>query len=178
MYYIISDSYFQTMILTHVMARHWLGAKPQESHWWLVTSILIEISLKCILDHPTDKTPKRPISLIPECTCPISHNATLCNRNVHMCTFLLQNGALWDMGLMHCGTCTIGPIDNQHLFRLGIGTDHVTSHYLNQWWQNSLLTQVCITKPQWVERYESVSSSILVITYKQLIQSYMVWHWG
>ena len=23
----------------------------------------------------------------------------------HMCTFQLQNGALWDMGLVHCGIC-------------------------------------------------------------------------
>ena len=27
----------------------------------------------------------RPISQIPECICAISHNATFCNRNVHMC---------------------------------------------------------------------------------------------
>ena len=25
-----------------------------------------------------------------------------------MCTFLLQNGALWDMGLVHCGICEMG----------------------------------------------------------------------
>ena len=45
----------------------------------------------------------RPISQIPECTCAISHNATFCNRNVHVCTFLLQNDALLDMAQMHCG---------------------------------------------------------------------------
>ena len=28
-------------------------------------------------------------SQIPECICATSHNATFCNRNVHMCTFLL-----------------------------------------------------------------------------------------
>ena len=28
------------------------------------------------------------------------------NRNVHKCT--LQNGALWDMGLVHCGICATG----------------------------------------------------------------------
>ena len=32
-----------------------------------------------------------------------SHNAPFCNRDVHTCAFLLQNGALWDMGLAHCG---------------------------------------------------------------------------
>ena len=25
----------------------------------------------------------------------------------HICTFLLQNGALWDMGLVHCRICTV-----------------------------------------------------------------------
>ena len=45
-----------------------------------------------------------------KCIRQISHNAPLCNRNVHTCTFLLQNGALWDMGLMHCGIYATGSI--------------------------------------------------------------------
>ena len=32
-----------------------------------------------------------------------SHIASFFNRNMYMCTFLLQNDALWDIGLMHCG---------------------------------------------------------------------------
>ena len=51
---------------------------------------------------------KRPMSRIPQCITQISHNAPFCNRNVHMCTFLLQNGALWGMGLVHCGNCATG----------------------------------------------------------------------
>ena len=47
----------------------------------------------------------RPISQIPPCIRQISHNAPFCNRNVHTCTFLLQIGALWDVGLVHCGIC-------------------------------------------------------------------------
>ena len=39
-----------------------------------------------------------------------SHNIlgkyhTLYHFVTEMCTFLLQNGALWDMGLVHCGIC-------------------------------------------------------------------------
>ena len=49
-----------------------------------------------------------PIPQIPQCKKQMSHNATLCNRNVHMCTLLLQNGASWDIGLMHCGICATG----------------------------------------------------------------------
>ena len=48
-----------------------------------------------------------PISQIPQCIRQISHNATFCNRNVHMCTFLLQNAALWDMGIVHPGICEV-----------------------------------------------------------------------
>ena len=31
----------------------------------------------------------------------------LWQKCAHMCTFLSQNGALWDMGLVHCGICAI-----------------------------------------------------------------------
>ena len=42
-----------------------------------------------------------------------SHNASDEYTTMHhfvteMCTFLLQNGALWDMGLVHCGICATG----------------------------------------------------------------------
>ena len=55
----------------------------------------------------------RPIGQIPQCIRKISHNAPFLNRNVtpNMCTFLLQNGALWDAGLVHCGICEIGLYD-------------------------------------------------------------------
>ena len=49
----------------------------------------------------------RPANQIPHCTSPTSRNAPFCNRNVHMCTFLLQNGALCDIYLMHCGISKI-----------------------------------------------------------------------
>ena len=48
---------------------------------------------------------------IPPCTSSISINALFCNRNVHVCTFLLQTGALWDIcwcivGLLRLVYCT------------------------------------------------------------------------
>ena len=43
----------------------------------------------------------KPISQISQCIRQISLNAPFCTRNV--CTFLVQNGALWDRGLVHCG---------------------------------------------------------------------------
>ena len=50
------------------------------------------------------------ISQIPQCISPISYNALSYNRNVHMCTFLLQDGALWDICVMLCEICEMGPI--------------------------------------------------------------------
>ena len=42
----------------------------------------------------------------------------------------------------------------QHWFRWWLGAGQATSHYLNQWW-HSLLTQICITLPQWVKIWTS-----------------------
>ena len=54
----------------------------------------------------------RPISQIPECICAISHNATFCNRNVHISVTkwcIVAN--LWDICLMHCGICEMGLLE-------------------------------------------------------------------
>ena len=40
-------------------------------------------------------------SHIPQCT-------ILWQECAHVCTFLLQNDALWDIYLMHCGICEMG----------------------------------------------------------------------
>ena len=48
------------------------------------------------------------ISKILQCIRQISHNTPFCNRNVHTCTFLLQNVALWNICRMHCGISVIG----------------------------------------------------------------------
>ena len=40
-----------------------------------------------------------------------------CNRNVPVCTFLLQNGALWDTYLMHCGDLWEGSILRQAIIQ-------------------------------------------------------------
>ena len=36
----------------------------------------------------------------------IYHSWPLCNTCAHMCTLLLQNGALWVTGLVYCGICS------------------------------------------------------------------------
>ena len=67
-----------------------------------------------------DPVAQIPQSHIPQCT--------FCNRNVHMCAHfcykmvhfvthahLLQNGAFWDMGLVHCGICEMGILGDTFL---------------------------------------------------------------
>ena len=41
---------------------------------------------------------------IPQCTCPISHDAPFWNRNVQMCA----HGVLWDFCPLRCGVCEMG----------------------------------------------------------------------
>ena len=52
----------------------------------------------------------RPVVQIPQYTGHITHKAPFCNRNVHMyaCTFLLQNGAMCGICLIHCVICEMG----------------------------------------------------------------------
>ena len=56
-----------------------------------------------------------------------SHNAPVSYLTMHhfvteMCTFLLQNGALWDMRLVHCGICGVGTciFNRQHWCHKGL----------------------------------------------------------
>ena len=87
-----------------------------------------------------------PVAQIPQCTSPISNNASSCNRNVHMCAHFCYKmvhcgiwdqcivglvcvhisvtkwcivgygiGALWDMGLVHCGICEMGLLEDSFL---------------------------------------------------------------
>ena len=52
---------------------------------------------------PTSSS-NRPNSQIPQCTCSISHNASFCNRNVHMCAY-------FGYKMVHCALfvwCVVG----------------------------------------------------------------------
>ena len=76
-----------------------------------------------------------PNSQIPQCICPISHNAPFCNRNV-------QNGALWDICQILCEMGLFywyGPIFHEQffngnriiLFRVGLDNyAHILAIYL------------------------------------------------
>ena len=66
----------------------------------------------------------RQISQIPRCTCPINHNAPFCNKKCkHVCPFLLQNRALWDICLVYCWICEMD------LFACKPNPHHSSLHY-------------------------------------------------
>ena len=41
---------------------------------------------------------------------------------------------------------------SQHWFRWWLGAKQAANHYLKQWWR-SLLTHICVTRPDWVKWY-------------------------
>ena len=60
-----------------------------------------------------------------------------------------------------------------------IGTNQATGHYLNQWW-HSLLTYICVTRPQWVKLVSSVTPTKHLTTYTMFEQDFNKWviWWG
>ena len=59
------------------------------------TDLLNDDQLLAKIRHTNHTMPQ---SHIPQCT-------TLLQKCAHVCTFLLQSGALWDISLMHSGFC-------------------------------------------------------------------------
>ena len=98
----------------------------------------------------------RPISQIPQCIRLEFHhdNAPICNRNVH--TFLLQNGALWDIGLVRRGSCAMG--------LLRMLADVASYHY------NSKLKSSSLQVLWWFTCYHMVKNS----KYKKQLR---LWWW-
>ena len=54
---------------------------------------LLQITINSVMRFHCNMV-KRRVAQNPQCTSFISHNAPFCNRNVHVCTFLIQNDAL------------------------------------------------------------------------------------
>ena len=109
----------------HINYIHFIEEGKYSGHRQVIISHILWLNaiaypcLKCLL--VAYKSLYRPITHIPQCIKQISQNASFCNRNVHTCTFLLQNSALWDIGLVHCGICETALL----------GHHWITSHDLN-----------------------------------------------
>ena len=72
-------------------------------------------SMETYMHHGLFTTPirvdllgSRNVVQIPQSTSPMSHNAVFCNKNVHMCAYLLWNTTSGNVCLTHCGICEIG----------------------------------------------------------------------
>ena len=60
---------------------------------------------------------------------PHSHNASLCYKNVHVCTFVLKIGALSNICLIYCG---ISEMDLLHLYYMPPSIDKVILSFLDE----------------------------------------------
>ena len=70
----------------------------------------------------------------------------------HFSNYIFLNVNVWISIAISLKFGPKGPIDKKPAwFKWWLGAEQVTSHYLNQWWL-SLLTHICITRPQWVNR--------------------------
>ena len=75
-----------------------------------------------------------------------SHNASEKYPTIHhfstkICTFLLQNNALWDIRLVHCGICEI----SQWLWSLNVVNRYTLEWTLNRFYWTILLETRCHT---------------------------------
>ena len=113
-----------------------------------------------------------PNSQIPQCTCPISHNAPFCNRNAHTKWRIVRYGAsaLWDfwdgwygwrygllsyilaihINIMRNSIDFLGVYHlkrtKQHQFSWSLGAQLATRHYTNWWWLRFNNVYLCGSK--------------------------------
>ena len=90
--------------LTFWWGRKWFGAHGFEADEenWLLDAFIVERILRtlCLCSATMYLWTHVMISVeanFLQWTSPVSHNAPFFFRNVEVCTFLLQNGALWDL---------------------------------------------------------------------------------
>ena len=63
---------------------------------------------------------------------------------------------------------------SQHWFKKWLGTEQVSSHYLNQWWTN-LPTHICVTRPQWVDPCIAGLSGLIQMVRRQIKACNLRW---
>ena len=94
---------------------------------YFATPLISVSSHKSGWDFTTHGELNKTISQIPECICVISHNATFCNRNVHMCAHFCYK-------MVHCGIfvwCILGFVRWVYWVLLVThfkGRDKITNH--------------------------------------------------
>ena len=99
----------------------WKTVPPQHDTTKKKNNVPCTQTANCETDSPTDisqKSSSAPHSNINTIDTSYKFNdvlnkyPTMHHSVTEMCTFLLQNGALWDMGLVHHGICVTGLIES------------------------------------------------------------------
>ena len=72
-----------------------------------------------------------PVAQIPQCTSLILIMHHFGTEMWHLCTFLLQNGALWDICFNHCGIYEMGELECLL---------SATQHFITPWWCHQMET--------------------------------------
>ena len=86
------------------------------------------------------KQATRPISQIPQCTCPISHNAPFCNRYVHTCAHFCYK-------MVHCMVLNIERQKSRStLVQVVACCLTAPSHWLNSY--GLIISEVCWHSPE------------------------------
>ena len=117
-------------------------------------------------------------------------NASLCNRNVHMWTFLVQNVVSWDMGLLHCGISGIGLLDsywyetNRSILKIYI---YVSKSLINKSIKNGLAYLSIDETKLWIKPGKTKHTSFPAFPNWTLFNQetcflpscwFRDWHWG
>ena len=81
----------------------------------------------------------------------------------HMWTFLLQNGASWDICLMRCGICQMGLLNEAPSMMIYVGSD-LSYHTWNLCWTIVFATKfLCIYVIIWWRHQMETFSALLAI---------------
>ena len=87
----------------------------------------------------------RPVAEIPQCTSPISHYASCCNRNAHMCAHLCYK-------TVHCGICVQCIVGFDRCFYFGV-RNRSPSHKTNLRFLNNSIMSLML--PKQIQHYKS-----------------------
>ena len=88
----------------------------------------------------------RPVAQIPQCISPVSHDGSLCNRNVHICVHVSVTKRCIVGWLMHYGIYGMDLWENRHISENNHCTIHQQQYQISILWK-SKLTGLDILKP-------------------------------
>ena len=105
-WFVEKHAFIELMCIVYpILPTYWILTNNTHHISGFSANWLPNITFSSTEDKSCNTCASRPVAQIPQCTSPVSYNAQFCNWNVHVRTFLLQKGVLWDSCLMHSGIC-------------------------------------------------------------------------